>query len=219
MSTPSNQDAQSTYYAATRPELKALLPQGCQRVLEVGCGRGGFRANLPADAQVWGVEPNAVAAQTASQHLNRVLVGTYEAVQQELPDQGFDLVVCNDVIEHMVDDAAFLNAVRSKMAPGAYLFGSVPNLRNLPVLQALLFGKDFHYQDAGVLDRTHLRFYTEKSFTRLLAESGFEAITLQGINRKLRPASLWWRLVLWLPQLRDTRWQQFAFIARLKPSA
>jgi 2-polyprenyl-3-methyl-5-hydroxy-6-metoxy-1,4-benzoquinol methylase len=211
----SEPDANSEYYAQTRAELRGYLPELYTRVLEVGCGRGGFRANLAASAEVWGVEPFADAAKIASGYLTRVLVGKYEDVQSQLPDAAFDLIICNDVIEHMADDAGFLQAIRQKMQPGGYLMGSVPNMRNLPVLQALVFNKDWEYQDAGVLDRTHLRFYTDKSLGILLARAGFDVTKFGGINRHVGSPNWIMRCLLKTRYLEDTQWTQFAFLAKL----
>jgi SAM-dependent methyltransferase len=210
-------DQQALYYGAPRLELQPFLPQQYSRVLEIGCGRGGFRSSLHATAEVWGVEPVAVAAEIAKAKLDRVFVGTFAEVEFQLPGASFDLIICNDVIEHIADDVGFLQALLTKIKPGGYLMGSVPNMRNLPVFEALIFSKQWDYKDDGVLDRTHLRFYTVKSFPALLKRTGFEVIKFAGINRKMRPSSILWRLVIWTPWLQDTRWQQFAFLARTMP--
>jgi 2-polyprenyl-3-methyl-5-hydroxy-6-metoxy-1,4-benzoquinol methylase len=212
---PPVSDAGSHYYAGTRAELRAFLPEKYNRVLEVGCARGGFRANLLESAEVWGIEPFPEVAEAAKGRLNRVLIGTYEDVQQQLPDGAFDLVICNDVIEHMADDLGFLRSIRSKMQQGGYLMGSVPNMRNLPVLRALLFDKQWEYQNDGVLDRTHLRFYTIKSFPNLLQRAGFDAIKFSGINYYVGRANWFTRCLLKLPWLKDTQWLQFGFLARI----
>jgi 2-polyprenyl-3-methyl-5-hydroxy-6-metoxy-1,4-benzoquinol methylase len=208
-------DVNADYYAATRPELRGYIPERYTRVLEVGCGRGGFRANLSAQAEVWGVEPFAAAAEIARGRLSRVLIGKYEDVQSQLPDAAFDLIICNDVIEHMVDDLGFLQAIRRKMQPGGYLMGSVPNMRNLPVLKALVLNKEWEYQEQGVLDKTHLRFYTNKSFTALLGRTGFQVVRFAGINRDIGAASWITRRLLKTTWMEDTQWVQFAFLVKL----
>lgn len=80
-----------------------------------------------------------------------------------LPDQHFDMVICNDVIEHMVDHDHFLEHIKTKMRPGACIVGSIPNVRHLTALFKLLVAKDWPYSASGILDRTHLRFFTENS--------------------------------------------------------
>jgi SAM-dependent methyltransferase len=111
-----------------------------------------------------------------------VLVGFYDEVKHQLPDHAFDLVICNDVIEHLADPDQFLEAIKSKMSPGAYLVGSIPNVRHISNLKGLLLHKDWQYEDAGILDRTHLKFFTEKSLRKLFTEHQFEVEMLSGIN-------------------------------------
>lgn len=206
-----------TYYAAVRPELKRFIPGGHARVLEIGCGKGGFRSHLDLGAEVWGVEPVAAVAEEARSVLHRVLVGTYESVRNELPDRYFDLVICNDVIEHMPNDRQFLIDIRAKMTKSSYLMGSIPNMRHWPVLKDLLFRKQWNYQDCGVLDRTHLRFYTENSFPELLNECGFDVETFEGINASIDPRTNW-LLKFIAPRLfSDVEFIQFAFRAQPRP--
>lgn len=172
----------STYYRGSRREVAQFLPEQYSRVLEIGCGEGGFRGNLGRNCEYWGVEPIQAAARAAIGRLAKVLVGTYEQVIDEIPRGYFDLVICNDVIEHMADHAWFLGSIRSKMSEGAHLVGSVPNVRYIDNLYKLLVRKDWQYRDEGVLDRTHLRFFTERSLERALLDSGFVLRRIGGIN-------------------------------------
>lgn len=206
------------YYAGLRPELKPFIPPH-RRVLEVGCGRGGFRANLAPDAEVWGVEAVPEVAEQAGSVMTRVLTGRFEDVAADLPDRYFDLIVCNDVIEHMSDDRGFLQSLHRYMAPGAHLMGSIPNMRYWPVMRELIFRRDWEYQDEGVLDRTHLRFYTVRSFPRLLQQTGFALLRWQGINGKQRKFRQW-MLRLILPRWSsDLFCLQFAFVATAESGA
>jgi 2-polyprenyl-3-methyl-5-hydroxy-6-metoxy-1,4-benzoquinol methylase len=125
-------------------------------------------------------------------------------------------VICNDVIEHMPDDEFFLRDIQSKMAPDGRLLGSIPNMRHWPVLKDLVFKKEFDYQDMGVLDRTHLRFYTVKSFPKLLEKTGFTLEVFTGINRSIKKST---RALLWFlgwGRFNDVGFIQFAFVARLR---
>jgi SAM-dependent methyltransferase len=173
----------SDYYQNTRPEMAPFLPPGATRVLEIGCGTGNFRGNFAGPVEYWGVEPEPSAGTIAAGALDRVLVGTFRGVHRSLPDGYFDLIVCNDVIEHMEDHDWFLEAIQTKMRPErACLVGSVPNVRYITNLFALLMRKDWVYADAGILDRTHLRFFTRKSLERSLLSHGFTVERLAGIN-------------------------------------
>ena len=179
------------YHLGVRSDMVAFLPQRYQRVLEIGCGVGGFRRNLSADCEYWGVEPDTASVQQAQDANIRVLSGVYDEVADQLPDGYFDLVICNDVIEHMPDHDVFLRQIQQKMTADGCLVGSVPNMRYYDVLRELLLQRDWRYRDEGILDRTHLRFFTRISLQRSLAGAGFTLEALQGVNNKLpRPSSL-----------------------------
>lgn len=200
------------YYAGLRPELVPFIPD-CHRVLEVGCGRGGFRKNLPPDVEVWGIEPIKEQAEIARQSLTRVLHGDYKSVAAILPDGYFDLVICNDVIEHMPDDASFLISIRRKLVPNGIMMGSIPNMRHWPTLNALIKDQEWEYQDSGVLDRTHLRFYTIKSFPRLLERCGFSVQRFEGINQTMSKRKWILRGMFDRNFRKDVIFMQFAFVA------
>ena len=170
------------YYQHHRPEVAKLLPLHYSRVLEIGCGEGRFRPHLTQPCEYMGVEPSPAAAAIASGSLDRVITGTFESAAELLPANYFDLVICNDVIEHMVDHDRFLNDIQRHMAPGAFLVGSVPNVRYIFNLWDLLVRKDWRYMDHGVLDRTHLRFFTQKSWRASLLAHHFSIEALHGIN-------------------------------------
>ena len=106
-----------------------MIPTDIHKVLEIGCGKGNFKTHFPDSIEYWGVEPNAEARAEAEQRFHKVLAGLYDDVEAELPEQYFDLIVCNDVIEHMPDHDAFLEQIKRKLAPGGRLLISIPNVR------------------------------------------------------------------------------------------
>jgi 2-polyprenyl-3-methyl-5-hydroxy-6-metoxy-1,4-benzoquinol methylase len=210
-------------YRQQRSEMLALLPARYDRVLEIGCDAGDFAVQLRGE--VWGIEPDAEAATIAAERLHRVLVGTFEAVRADLPVGYFDVVVCNDVIEHMADHDRFLRQVGAYLAPGGVLIGSVPNMRHYRTLFELLVLRDWDYRDSGVLDRTHLRWFTARSLRRSLEGAGFVIERFEGINGGIRfglsrqhlPHALfgWAMIALTLGYWRDIRFMQFGFRAKL----
>lgn len=216
------------YFGQPRPEMLPLVPSPARRVLEIGCANGEFLAQIPAEER-WGVEPNAAAAAKARERGARVFEGLYDEVSRNIPDAYFDVVICNDVIEHMPDHDAFLNAIKSKLAPGGVLVGSVPNIRALTVLGKLLILKDFGYTNDGVLDRTHLRFFTRKSLSRSLAANGYAIEEMRGLHSIVRHGLRRWKkpvvngvasaaaaavIVATLGYWSDTQYIQFGFRAR-----
>jgi 2-polyprenyl-3-methyl-5-hydroxy-6-metoxy-1,4-benzoquinol methylase len=171
------------YYQSQRHEMQQFLPVSYSKVLEIGCGEGNFRNNLEKQHEYWGVEQNPDAATKASTLLNKVIVGSYEDVSDQLPKQHFDLIICNDVIEHMENHIEFLIDLKQKLSRGGSLILSIPNVRYLSNINELLFSKDWRYRDAGILDLTHLRFFTKKSLLRVMQQTGWKVDKIKGVNR------------------------------------
>ncbi|HEX2612985.1 MAG TPA: class I SAM-dependent methyltransferase [Fibrobacteria bacterium] len=205
------------YYALARPEILPFLPSGYSKVLEIGCAEGNFRGAYPPECEVWGCEVNEAAAAKAANRLSKVLVGRYDDVADKIPAGSFDLIVCNDVIEHMADHDGFLVSAREKLRPGGFLTGSIPNVRYIENIYELLVLGDWKYREAGILDRTHLRFFTRNSLVRTLEGHGFRIEKLEGINsvpeRRFRIAAAILKAVT-LGRWADMPYLQFAFRAR-----
>ena len=98
-------------YYGVRDELTQFIPLGCKRVLEVGSAEGVFRRYFDADCEYWGIEPNKSAAENSRASLFRVIDSDFQSAKNQLPLNYFDLVVCNDVIEHMSDPEYFLSSI------------------------------------------------------------------------------------------------------------
>jgi 2-polyprenyl-3-methyl-5-hydroxy-6-metoxy-1,4-benzoquinol methylase len=214
----------AAYFGFERRDVTGFLPASYRNVLEIGCAEGHFSKHLPQAVEYWGIEPDPVAARSAESRIAHVLCGTFDACHSQIPDGKFDLVVCNDVIEHMNDHDWFLQNIQKKMTADALIVGSLPNVRYITNLVDLLVRKDWPYTNSGILDRTHLRFFTEKSLRRALTTNGFSVQELRGINSVFRrPQSLMdaakvavagAAIVGTVGFAADVRFFQFAFRAR-----
>lgn len=210
------------YYQHSRPEMLRYVPEKRSRALEVGCGAGGFIASIPGCEERWGIEPTEAALE-AGKRLTRVFRGTFDTAKADLPRRYFDVIICNDVIEHMADHRGFLAEVRAYLAPGGMLIGSLPNVCFYDNLFRAIFDNDWEYLDSGVLDRTHLAFFTTKSFRRELEVAGYRVVRIQGSgydyrfahDRKARIYRLIAKAIgkLSLGRLSHIRHFQFAFQA------
>lgn len=203
------------YYSQSRPEMLRFIPPDTRRLLDIGCGEGRFgeavKRMIP-ECEIWGVEPVPEAAAKAAMRNDRVINSSIAAVD-DLPQHSFDVVTMNDVLEHIDYSEPVLKSVKSLLAPGGRLVLSLPNVRFYLNMRDLIFHKDWKYEDFGILDRTHLRFFTQKSAARLLRENGYEILELIGINE--RPAKLHYRLLFALAPsfFRDMKSGQFAIVA------
>jgi 2-polyprenyl-3-methyl-5-hydroxy-6-metoxy-1,4-benzoquinol methylase len=201
------------YYQHSREDLIPFIPDNYIRVLEIGCGEGKFWNLLkPEGIEIWGIEPNPSAAQKARTRAHQILESTFDQCLDKLPDDYFDLVICNDVIEHMPDHDWFFEQIKTKMTADAKLIGSMPNVRYYQTLRSLIFKKDWPYEDAGVLDRTHLRFFTARSMQRTFREHQFNIEKFAGVNSPGRfKVFILFLNILLLGTAMDSRFQQFGF--------
>ena len=158
-------------------EKQAVLmrvPPG-SRVLEVGAHTGFFSQALrERGCRVTALEVDARAAAHASAHADRVVVGDVEdaAVRAELGGP-FDVVLLMHVLEHLVDPWAVLRAMRAQLDRGGRTIVLLPNVACWRVRKALFLDGRFEYEDTGILDRTHLRFFTLDTARALLEASGY----------------------------------------------
>jgi 2-polyprenyl-3-methyl-5-hydroxy-6-metoxy-1,4-benzoquinol methylase len=171
--------------AEDRPELAAFVPAGARRLLDVGCGSGGFAAARKRERpglMVVGVEIDPSAAARARASLDSVLALDAREAIRALAAQGerFDVLVLADVLEHLEDPGAVLRAAHAVAAQGATLIASVPNGRHLSIVRDLLHGR-FDPVAAGLLDAGHRRWFDGASLTALLAASGWSVRNLQAL--------------------------------------
>jgi 2-polyprenyl-3-methyl-5-hydroxy-6-metoxy-1,4-benzoquinol methylase len=174
----------ASYYQSERPEMLRLIPANIRRVLELGCGEGTFGATVRQrfGAEYWAMEYNPVAAEKAAQVLDRVLVGDADQNIADLPDGYFDVIVCNDVLEHLTYPWVTLERLRPKLRAGGVVVASIPNIRYTAALLTILCRRDFPQDDEGIFDRTHLRWFTRKSIRRMFDQAGYELQSMKGIN-------------------------------------
>lgn len=178
----------SAYYLHARPEVVRLVPITARTILDVGCGAGGLSATLKARqaVEIHGVEIVEQAAEQARQHVDRVWNCEIEKALPELPEGYYDCIVIADVLEHLLDPLYVLTELKRKLAPNGRLIASIPNIQNWGVLSELLQGK-WDYRSEGILDRTHLRFFTRKSVQELFWSAGFRIAGLTTTRRGPTP--------------------------------
>ena len=172
------------YFDRVNPDLLKLVPEGARAVLEIGCGAGAFGRAVKAtrpDCHVTGVELNGPAADRAAERLDRLIIGSIEDrdVQAQLADQAFDTLVAGDVLEHLIDPWATLGALNRCLKPGAQVLVCLPNVQHWSMVQRTLLGL-WVYQDEGLMDRTHLRWFSRATAIDMLRGVGWQPSTVVG---------------------------------------
>jgi len=159
--------------------LAALIPHG-SRVLDVGCGIGAISKLIAESrqAQVVGLEPQPERAGVAREAGLEVIEAPFGAEAVAGLGQ-FDAVVFADVLEHLSAPAEALELAKTLLRPGGCIAASVPNVAHWSVRFDLLLGR-FNYRDRGIMDATHLRWFTSQSLTRLFESAGLRVESIAG---------------------------------------
>jgi 2-polyprenyl-3-methyl-5-hydroxy-6-metoxy-1,4-benzoquinol methylase len=173
-----------SYFENARSHIEPLLPAQCSDVLEVGCGAGAtirWLRTCRSVRRVCAIEISPAAGALARDTVDELLIGNAEElVGTAFEGRRFDLILCLDVVEHMVDPWAFCATVAQRLKAGGTIVFSIPNVRNVKVVLPLIFGGRWRYEDDGLLDRTHLRFFTRRSALELVQGAG---LTVSGVER------------------------------------
>ncbi len=173
---------ENPYYGQIRTDLLKLLPQDIkiEKSLDVGCGLGKTSAYLKSKYKIKetvGIEYVPEIAQAAKANIDRVY--SLSVDQDELPfsKDEFDLILLADILEHLIDPWAVAKRFVSFLKPGGYAIFSLPNIQNWKIILKLLTNK-WEYQDHGILDRTHLRFFTVKTSRKLVQQTGLNSLKI-----------------------------------------
>ncbi|OHD53733.1 MAG: hypothetical protein A2Y33_07150 [Spirochaetes bacterium GWF1_51_8] len=172
------------YSPNDRREMHEFIPLECKRLLEVGCGEGTFGRKLieQRGIEVWGAELFEEPAKIAEKYFHKVVIGDFEKTIHDLPKKYFDAVVFNDALEHLVDIYQVIRGLKNILADEGRVICSIPNFRYYKNIFQIIFKKDFQYASHGILDYTHLRFFTKKSIFRTFQECGYEIEKIKGLH-------------------------------------
>lgn len=206
------------YFSGNRPEIVPFIPDDITTLLDIGCGCGGFGNALKAarGVEVWGVEPEPKAAVFAHQALDKVVEGFFSE-SADVPDNYFDVITFLDSLEHFPDPYPPLALSKRKLKAGGHIVCSIPNVRYIENLKHLLIDMDWQYEENGIRDHTHLRFFTKKSIASTFEIAGYKILSITGIKPHYWSGKKFFLLDLLCKKwVEDMRYLQFVVVAQPK---
>jgi SAM-dependent methyltransferase len=163
------------YYSSARTEIGLLLPEKVDTILEIGCGTGATMAWIRSVRHVEyavGIELFAAAASEARGTFDEIMVGDLGTLELRF-STSFDVILALDVLEHLADPWSVVEKLRRALTPDGVMLVSIPNVAHFRAVFPLLMRGAWNYDDSGILDRTHLRFFTKETALGLFTSGGF----------------------------------------------
>jgi len=167
------------YHSHTRYDLLRYVINRPARILDVGCGIGLtselFKNHFAAEYSV-GIEIDKSAAEKAKNRLDKVIMMDLNEQDFSWDGEKFDLIILGDLIEHLNNPRKFLLDLKNLLEQNGIIVISVPNIRNWRIIWMLAFKGDWKYTDFGIMDKTHLRFFTWKSLKEMVNDCGYKIV-------------------------------------------
>lgn len=170
----------TVYYTNTRKDILSLLPSNPhQRVLEIGAGGGDTLLAIKKSGlarEVYGIELFALRdTHQKNPEIDKMIIADIEKDEIDFPANFFDVIICGDVLEHLVDPWVVMQKINLWTKPGGAFISSIPNIRELSAFTKIYILGDFQYNPAGgILDKTHLRFFCKKNIQQLIESGQFQ---------------------------------------------
>jgi len=208
-------------YIGVRGDILKHIPTSAKRLLDVGCSVGLLGeqvAKRNPDAQIYGIELDAVMAEIARQKLDKVYIENMDhfSLMREFPEGSFDCVVLADILEHLRDPWNVIHESIEILASGGVMVACIPNVRHIDTLYNLVVRGRWLYRDRGIHDRTHLRFFTLSNILELFSSPKLEVEKVVANYRLIeRPSRInrWAKYFAW-PGIRGFLAFQYIIVVR-----
>ncbi|MEQ9353941.1 glycosyltransferase [Coleofasciculus chthonoplastes] len=165
------------YYRHIRKEIVSVVPKNALKILDVGCGAGMLGKALKEQnprRYIVGIELNDSAFYYATKNLDQTYHSELETFEPPFNQGEFDCIIFADILEHLREPWTIARRYAAFLRFNGTMVASIPNIRHLPTLRQVVELGSWQYQDEGILDRTHLRFFTKKDFVELLYQADVE---------------------------------------------
>jgi len=183
-------DKSIEYFSNTRKEIIELINRYNCNILELGCGTGNTLIELKKCGKAKYIVGIDVLDVGQSEKLDKFFPVDIENEEIYFPDNFFDIIICADVLEHLKNPWFVLKKLKKYLKTDGFIIASLPNIREFKTLYNIVIRGDFKYENAGVLDKTHLRFFCKKNIISLFSLTGYEIISISpyfsaSLKRKL----------------------------------
>jgi len=178
------QDKKNIYFQNIRKELLELIPKEKQNgiVLEIGAGSGDtllYAKHNGYAQKIYGIELCELEnSHQKSNEFEQFIIGNIEDINIPFKNEMFDVILCGDVLEHLVDPYSIIKKISLLLKSDGSTIVSLPNIRQIQIMKQIFFDGDFKYTDAGILDKTHLRFFCKKNMIELFEQNNMKVQTI-----------------------------------------
>jgi 2-polyprenyl-3-methyl-5-hydroxy-6-metoxy-1,4-benzoquinol methylase len=153
------------YCSSDRVDIAFYISSNIKSILDIGCGQGSFLKLIKeqTEAKTCGIEVTPEIAEKAKEQADNILTGKVKDLLGLLPNGYFDCITFNNTLDHLLDSAEVLKQIKPKLSKNGIIITSIPNVKYFTNLYEMFIKKDCENKDSGILDSTHLRFFTKKS--------------------------------------------------------
>jgi 2-polyprenyl-3-methyl-5-hydroxy-6-metoxy-1,4-benzoquinol methylase len=163
------------YYESEREDIIALIPRGAKRILDVGCGFGLMGKKLKEKngaVEIVGFEVEEKAAEVARKNVDTLIIGDVEEIKLPYENGYFDCLVYGEVLEHLKNPWKVMKEHTRYLKKEGCCIASMPNISHYSIIEALIKDR-WDYKESGILDNTHLRFFTINGIRKMFAGAGY----------------------------------------------
>ncbi len=176
-------EKKQTYFQNIRHDIISVIPEkSSNKILEIGAGGGDTLIELKRRkiaSEVTGIELMQLKdSNQKNSNIDHFIFGDIETMEFNLQKNHFDIIIIGDVLEHLIDPWNTLKKIYPFLKDGGLLITSIPNIREILTLYSIVIKGDFKYQESGILDKTHLRFFCKKNMISLLKNCSLEPIEI-----------------------------------------